>query len=90
MRFVHDRAYLNAGDAVVVQCSHQCNVRVMEDTDFQNYKRFRSHNYVGGHYRMLPVKITVPHSGYWNTAVDLGGGHAAFRCKIGYLKSEAA
>jgi hypothetical protein len=90
MRFVHAREYLNAGDIVIVQCSHQCNVRVMSDTDFQNFKRGGSHNYHGGHFKMLPARVAVPSSGYWNTTVDLGGSTSAFNYGVTYLKSEAA
>lgn len=82
MRFVHAREYLNAGDVVVVQCSHQCNVRVMEDADFQRFKNNGSHNYHGGHFKMLPARVQVPHSGYWNTTIDLAGSPSAFRYGI--------
>jgi hypothetical protein len=87
MRFVHNREYLNTGDIVVVQCSHQCNVRVMSDVDFQSFKSGRSHNYHGGHFKMLPARVAVPHSGYWNTTIDLGGSPSPFKYGVSYLKS---
>jgi hypothetical protein len=90
MRFVHSREYLNAGDVVVVQCSHQCNVRVMSDGDFRSFKQGRSHNYHGGHFKMFPARVVVPSSGYWNTTIDLGGSPSAFKYGVSYLKSEAA
>lgn len=90
MRFVHSREHLSAGDVVVVECSHQCNVRVMSDADFQNFKNGRGHRYLGGFYQRLPVQIAVPSSGNWNVTIDLGGSPSAFRYDIGYLKSEAA
>jgi hypothetical protein len=88
MQFVHAREYLNANDVVVAQCSHQCNVRVMTDVEFQNFKGGRSHNHHGGHFKMLPARIVVPHSGYWNTTIDLGGSPSAFKYSISYLKHE--
>jgi len=90
MRFVHAREYLNSGDVVVVQCSHQCNVRVMSDADFQSFKRGSSHNYHGGHFKMLPARVVVPSSGYWNTTIDLGGSPSSFKYGVSYLKSQAA
>jgi hypothetical protein len=87
MNFVHAREYLNAGDTVIVQCSHQCNVRVMSDADFQRFKSRASHNYHGGHYKMLPAQVVVPHTGYWNTTIDLGGSGGSFKYGISYLKS---
>lgn len=90
MRFVHTREYLSTGDVVVVQCSHQCNVRVMSDSDFQSFKSGRSHNYHGGHYTMLPARIVVPHSGQWNITIDLGGSPSAFKYDVRFIKSSAA
>jgi Domain of unknown function (DUF1883) len=90
MRFVHAREYLNAGDVVVVQCSHQCNVRIMSDADFQSFKNSGAHNYHGSHFKRLPARIAVPHAGYWNITVDLGGSPSAFKYGISYLKSATA
>jgi hypothetical protein len=87
MRFVHAREYLSAGDVVVVQCSHQCNVRVMNDGDFSSFKNGRSHNYHGGHFKRLPARVEVPTSGFWNTTIDLGGSPSAFQYGVSYLKS---
>lgn len=90
MRFVHTRDYLNAGDTVIVHCSHQCNVRVMQDADFQSFKNGGGHNYHGGKYTRLPAIIRVPTSGNWNTTIDLGGSTAAYKYSISYRKSAAA
>jgi hypothetical protein len=38
---------------------------------------------------MFPARITVPHDGYWNVTIDLGGGRAHIRYNIGYLKHAA-
>ncbi len=38
MQFLHSRKYLNEGDVVEVNCSHQCNVRLTTDTQFSNFK----------------------------------------------------
>jgi len=88
--FIHSREFLKAGEIVIVDCDHQCNVRVMDDSNFQSYRRGGGHNYLGGFYQRLPVRIAVPNDGYWNTTIDLGGGRANIRYNIGYLKSHAA
>lgn len=49
------------------------NVRLMDSSDFQSYKRGGSHNYVGGHYKQSPVKLRVPGPGHWYIVIDLGG-----------------
>ena len=88
--FIHAREYLHAGDIVVVQCSHQCNVRVMDDSNFSSYRSGGQHHYYGGFYQMLPARIAVPSNGYWNVTIDLGGGSANIRHSINFLKREAA
>src|ERR1700719_4119898 len=36
--FIHAREYLHQGDVVIVDCDHQCNVRLMDDSDFSSYR----------------------------------------------------
>ena len=88
--FIHDRQYLAEGDIVIVNCDHQCNVRVMDDSNFSSFRSGGRHHYHGGFYKRLPARITVPSDGYWNVTIDLGGGRANIRYSINYLKREAA
>jgi Domain of unknown function (DUF1883) len=84
--FFYDRQYLEAGDIVIVNCDHQCNVMVMTDQDFDRYKRGDRFNYHGGHYKSLPARIPVPSTGWWNAVLDLGGGSANIRYGFSYIK----
>jgi hypothetical protein len=90
MNFMHAREFLDEGDVVVVNCSHQCNIRVMDDSSFQSFRHGGAHRYLGGFYRMLPARIVVPSSGFWNVTIDLGGGRASIRYGINYIKRNAA
>jgi len=90
MNFIHAREFLHTGDIVIVQCSHQCNVRVMDDSNFDRYRHGGQHDCYGGFYKMLPARIPVPSNGYWNVTIDLGGSPDSFRYGINYLKREAA
>jgi hypothetical protein len=87
MQFLHQREYLNHGDVVVVDCSHRCNIRLMSDSHFQSYRQGGSHRYYGSHYDRLSARIVVPNDGYWNITLDLGGGSASIRHRIGILKA---
>jgi len=87
MQFLHKREYLNAGDTVVVNCDHQCNVMLMEDHDFQAFRSGRAHNYRGGFFQRLPVHLAVPHSGWWNVTLDLGGRSARIRHSFGVIRA---
>ena len=82
MDFIHAREHMNAGDVAVVNCSHQCNVRLMDDINFSRYKSGGQHEYYGGFFERLPARIAAPKSGYWNIVLDLGGGSATIRHSI--------
>lgn len=81
---IHAREYLNNGDAVMVNCDHQCNVLVMDDQNFNAYQSGNQCRYFGGFYKRMPARISIPHSGNWNTVLDAGTG--PFRYGISYLK----
>jgi hypothetical protein len=84
--FIQAREYLEEGDIVVVNCDHQCNVLVMDDHNFDSYRRGGRATYYGGFYQRLPARIAVPSTGYWNVVLDLGGGRANIRYGFSYIK----
>jgi len=87
--FIHTQEWLNQGDVVVVECDHQCNVRITDDANFDRFRKGMSHRYYGGFYRVLPARIAVPNSGRWNITVDLGGGRANVKYAINYIRENA-
>ncbi|MDQ2187200.1 DUF1883 domain-containing protein [Alcaligenaceae bacterium A4P071] len=87
MQFIHSREHLSAGDSVVVNSSHQCNIWVTDDTNFRLYKSGQRYRGFGGGYRRFPVRIDVPTEGYWNVTIDLGGGQASIRHSISYIRA---
>jgi hypothetical protein len=87
MNFLHKREYLDEGDIVEVNCSHQCNVMLMTDSNFSRYKSGDSFRYHGGHYKFLPARIAAPRSDYWNVVLDLGGGSANIRHSIRVIRA---
>ena len=87
MSFLHKREYLNEGDVVVVNCSHQCNVMLTTDDNFRRYRSGQAFQYYGGFYKHLPARIGVPETGYWNITLDLGGGSATIRHSITVIKA---
>ncbi|WP_307803529.1 DUF1883 domain-containing protein [Rahnella sp. ChDrAdgB13] len=60
-----------------MQCSHQINVLVMDDTNYSKYKRGQSATVYGGFYTHFPANIAPPHSGNWNIVLALPPGHRA-------------
>lgn len=87
MDFLHNREHLNQGDVVVVDCSHQCNIMLINDSNFSKYKSGQKFSYHGGHYKMFPAKLPAPSSGYWNIVLDLGGGSATVRHSISIIRN---
>ncbi|HGJ5878313.1 MAG TPA: DUF1883 domain-containing protein [Arsenophonus nasoniae] len=64
---------LNTGDTVVINCTHQCNILMTTDSEFNNYRNGRTfrHHGGGGFFKRLPAQLTVPSNGYWNITLDL-------------------
>jgi hypothetical protein len=75
MKFHHyDLGYLSGGETVVITLSgNAANVRLMDSSDFNNYKSGRSHHYYGGLAERSPVRLRVPHSGNWHVTIDMQG-----------------
>ena len=69
----YDFGYLEKGKVVEVQLSAAANVRLMDSTNYSNYKNGRKHRYYGGYVTRSPYRIPVPSAGHWYLAIDLGG-----------------
>lgn len=57
---IHSRTHLNRGDVVIVNCTHQCNVKVMDDANYRSYQSGGQHRFYGGEFRRLPARIPIP------------------------------
>jgi hypothetical protein len=62
------------GEVVEVTLSGSAaNVRLMDYSNYQNYKNGRKHTYYGGLAKQSPVRIPIPSTGNWYLTVDLQG-----------------
>ncbi len=82
MQFIHAREWLNGDQFVRVTCDTQCNVLLMDDTNFGAYERGDSYRYHGGFFKSFPAVLVPPYPGFWNVALDLGGASANIRYSI--------
>lgn len=73
MNFLHSEFNLAPDDVIEVTLDKQANVRLMDDTNFERYKRGEKHTYHGGLGTVSPVRLSPPHPGHWNVVIDLGG-----------------
>ena len=73
MDFLYSAVQVGHGQAVVVQLDHVANVKVMDDPNYDRYRRGEAHRYFGGHATRSPVAIRPPRPGRWHVTIDLGG-----------------
>lgn len=87
MKFQHyDLGSLKGGEIVEVTLSGSAaNVRLMDSTNFNSYKRGRRHRAYGGHARRSPVRLQIPRSGHWHVVIDLGGYSGRIRSSVNVL-----
>jgi hypothetical protein len=75
MNFTHyDLGMLEGGRIIEITLSgNSANVKLMDSNNFQSYRNGRKHTYFGCHVTRSPYKISIPNSGHWHIAIDLGG-----------------
>lgn len=75
MQFKHyDLRILPAGKVVEIFLSgNAANVKLMDSSNFINYKNGRAHRYFGGHITSSITKLPIPSHGHWHLTIDLGG-----------------
>ena len=91
MRFNHyDLGYQPRGAVVEVTLSGSAaNVRLMDSSNFQNYRSGRRHKYYGGLMRRSPARLVIPHSGHWHVTVDMQGLRGQTRSAVRVVPAEA-
>lgn len=77
MSHLEKRMFLDAGDVVVVDCSHQVNVLVMDDLNYAKFRRGDSYRYYGGFFTHFPAHVPVTETKNWNIVVSLPPGRSA-------------
>lgn len=83
---VYDLGQLKRGDRVQVTLSgNAANVRLMDTSNYNNYKNGRRHNYYGGLVTKSPTVIGVPRSGHWRVTVDLQGLRGSVKSSVRVL-----
>lgn len=63
------------------------NVRLMDNSNFQNYRNGKRHTYYGGLAKKSPVRLQIPTSGNWHVTVDLQGLRGNVKSSIRILPS---
>lgn len=63
------------------------NVRLMDSSNYNNYKNGRNHRYTGGLVKKSPVTLGVPSSGHWYLVVDMQGLRGSTNASVQVLPS---
>lgn len=85
---VYDLHQCSKGEQVQVTLSgNAANVRLMDSSNYNNYKHGRRHSYYGGLMRRSPSVLTIPRSGHWYVTIDLGGLRGSVRSSVRKLPS---
>lgn len=87
MNFLHyDLNYLDSQDVVKVTLDKQANVRLMDDSNFNNYKRSQKYIYYSGYAKVSPLTLKPPSSGRWHVVIDLGGYTGSVRAAVSTIR----
>lgn len=85
---VWDLKQLKRGERVKVTLTgNAANVRLMDSSNYSNYKSGRSHRYVGGLVTKSPVVLGVPSTGHYYVTVDMQGLRGSTNASIQVLPS---
>lgn len=89
MKFTHyDLGNCQKGERIqIVLSGNAANVRLMDSSNFNNYKNGRKHSYYGGLITRSPVTFGIPSSGHWHITVDLQGLRGSVKTRIQRLPS---
>jgi hypothetical protein len=74
-------------DTIRVQLEQQCNVQVMDYTNYQRYKLGQKHDFIGGNVTKTPFLIKAPHFAHWYVVIDLGGAAGSLKAKVELIKA---
>ena len=89
MKFIHnDLGQRKRGEIVEITLSgNASNVRLMNSSNFSNYKNGRRNTYYGGLVKRSPVRLQIPNSGHWHVTVDMMGLRGTTRASVRVLPS---
>jgi hypothetical protein len=83
MRFLEfELGHRRAGDVAVVTLTSGANVRLLDSSNLQRYRRGDRHQCYGGLAKRSPVQIPIPRSGRWYVVVDMQGLRGTTRASV--------
>lgn len=89
MNFTHyNLGHKQRGEIVEVTLSGSAaNVRLMDSSNFSNYRNGRQHKYYGGLASKSPIRLPIPSSGQWHVTIDMQGLRGTTRSSVRMMPS---
>jgi len=83
LQFIHnDLGQRTRGEIIQISLTNGANVRLMDNSNFNNYRNGRRHKYIGGLAKRSPIKFQIPNSGRWHVAVDMQGLRGSTKASV--------
>ena len=77
------------GDVLEVTLTNGANVRLLDSSNYQRYRRGDQHRYIGGLAKQSPVRLAIPSSGHWHAVVDMQGLRGSTRAGFKVIPGSA-
>ncbi|MEX0711892.1 MAG: DUF1883 domain-containing protein [Pirellulales bacterium] len=90
MNYLHYQFDLSPHDAIQVVLDRQANVRLLDEVNYQKYRRGEHHQYYGGLAKTTSVTLEAPREGRWHLVIDLGGYPGRVRAAVEKLSKAQA
>jgi hypothetical protein len=86
MQFMHyPLGYLTAGTVVEFSLDTRAFVRLLDESNFQSYRRGGGYEFFGGEALRTVVPVEVPSAGNWHAVIDFNGGSGQVRSSVNVL-----
>jgi len=82
LNYLHYEFQLKKGDVVETTLDKQANVYLLDEINFNNYKKGKTYSHIGGMSKKLLVKLSSPYKGHWHLVIDLGGHAGTVKASV--------
>lgn len=80
---VYDLHQCGRGEQIQIMLQgNAANVRLMDNSNYNNYKNGRKHSYYGGLVKRSPITLSIPRNGHWYVTIDMSGLRGSVRSSI--------
>jgi len=73
MNYLHYEFDIGPDKLIQITLDKQANARLLDNSNYQNYRAGQQYRYYGGLIRVSPANLRAPYQGHWHLVIDLGG-----------------